>query len=141
MTAISLKAYDFSATNIDGVAIYYQISDNLEKTVSVTSGDSEYAGFVNIPSSVDYLGETYAVSSIGDKAFYYCGNLDAVTIPNSVTEIGKYAFSKCISLPSVVIPNSVITILDDAFSWCENLESVTLPNSLTKIEDRPRKCY
>ena len=50
------------------------------------------------------------VTTIGDRAFYYCKNLKNVTIPNSVTAIGERAFSCCSNLTSVTIPNSVTTI-------------------------------
>jgi len=38
------------------------------------------------------------VTSIGEKAFYYCGNMTAVFIPDSVMSIGRHAFSNCDNL-------------------------------------------
>ncbi|MCQ2333086.1 MAG: leucine-rich repeat protein [Paludibacteraceae bacterium] len=73
------------------------------------------------------------VTSIGERAFAYCGGLTSVTIPNSVTTIGDYAFSGCSGLTSVIIPNSVTTIGNYAFYRCSGLTSVTIPNSVTKI--------
>lgn len=35
------------------------------------------------------------VTSIGEKAFYWCDSLTSVTIPKGVTSIGDEAFSKC----------------------------------------------
>ena len=47
---------------------------------------------MNIPNSV---------TSIGERAFYYCTSLTSVTIPDSVTSIGKEAFYSCTSLKDI----------------------------------------
>ncbi len=49
------------------------------------------------------------VTGIGSDAFYGCGKLTGVAIPDSVTEIGDYAFDRC-SLTSMIIPGSVTEI-------------------------------
>ena len=62
------------------------------------------------------------VTTIGERAFYYCRSLTSVTIPDSVTTIGDHAFYRCSSLTSVAIPDSVTTIGSSAFSWCSSLQ-------------------
>ncbi len=42
-----------------------------------------------------------SVTSIGDRAFWYCSSLTSVTIGDSVTSIGSYAFYYCDSLTKV----------------------------------------
>ena len=74
-----------------------------------------------------------SVTSIGEKAFYYCESLTSVTIPDSVTSISSCTFASCTSLTSVTIPNSVTSIGDDAFYYCTSLTSVTIPDSVTSI--------
>ena len=86
-----------------------------------------------IPSSVTYSGNTYAVTSIGNLAFYDCSGLTSVTIGNSVTFIWDGAFYKCSGLTSISIPNSVTFIDDNAFWGCSGLTSVTIGNSVTSI--------
>ena len=71
------------------------------------------------------------VASIGSYAFYKCGSLINVTIPEGVVSIGKYAFSQC-SLTSVMIPEGVTSIGDSAFSNC-SLTSVTIPEGVISI--------
>ena len=74
-----------------------------------------------------------SVTFIGDYAFYGCGGLTSVTIPNSVTSIGYRAFRYCIGLISVTIPDSVTSIGGGAFYNCSGLTSVTIGNSVTSI--------
>ena len=73
------------------------------------------------------------VTTIGDKAFYFCDSLTSVTIPDSVTTIGYAAFYRCYNLTNVTIPDSVTTIGNEAFNWCTSLTSVTIGDSVTTI--------
>ena len=77
-----------------------------------------------------------SVTTIGDYAFQYCYRLTSVTIPDSVTTIGNVAFASCYSLASVTIGDSVTTIGVAAFSGCGSLTSVTIPDSVTTIGER-----
>ena len=93
---------------------------------TVTSSSPQYSGNVVIPESVTYNGNTYSVTSIGDRAFYYCSGLTSVTIPNSVTSIGEKTFYGCSGLTSITIPNSVTSIGSMAFYECSGLKSVNI---------------
>ena len=137
-------AYDFEK---DG--IFYNILSEEDRTVEVTyiydSGDS-YSGDIVIPQRVINDGKTFAVTTIGDWAFYCCDALTSVSMP-SVTTIGNSAFYVCHALASVSMPvattigngafsgcfltsismPSVTTIGDSAFSGCSTLASVSMP--------------
>ncbi len=80
---------------------------------------------VNIPSSV---------TSIGDRAFFYCSKLTSVTIPSNLTSIGTYAFYSCSALTSISIPSKVTSIGSFAFYQCTSLSSVKIPEGVTSIE-------
>ena len=80
-------------------------------------GSPDATGDITILSNFTVDGNKYSVTSIGNNAFYYCGSLTLVTIPEGVTSIGAMAFCNCSSLTSVTIPNSLTNIGDDAFNY------------------------
>ena len=153
----SLWAFDFESGDL-----YYTITrSSAPYTVEVSDAVLSITSAI-IPETVTYNGTTYSVTSIGEKAFWYCYSLTSVTIPNSVTSIGNRAFDYCRSLTSVTINSDAIvsksysddsTISDifgsqvteyiigddvkkignNAFYDCSSLTSVTIGNSVTSI--------
>lgn len=129
-----------------GVLCYYLNSS--AKTAKVTGPSTLFrGGKIVIPSSIDYNGTTYIVTSIAPYAFSpsidsSSGGLTFVDIPNTVTEIGYSAFEDCRNLESVIIPNSVTSIDFRAFDTCTSLASIVIPNSVATIEEETfRRCY
>lgn len=66
------------------------------------------------------------VTGIGTGAFYWCGFLEEVIIPDTVTSIGDEAFYSCDSLPGITIPDSVSTIEGNPFRNCLQFTAVTV---------------
>ncbi|MBR2301539.1 MAG: leucine-rich repeat domain-containing protein [Bacteroidaceae bacterium] len=129
LCSMTASAYDFEA---DG--IYYKVTSN--NTVSVTrklSDNSMYVGSLVIPELVNYLGNTYKVTSIQDGTFDHCEGITNVILPNSILKIGEIAFRCCKKLVGITIPNSVTTIEGRVFSGCTNLRTVVIGNSLINI--------
>ena len=58
-----------------------------------------------------------SVKSIGDYAFYSCGNLTNITIPAGVTSIENHAFQRCNALTTIVseIPADKLFVTHYAF--------------------------
>lgn len=71
---------------------------------SLVECDKGVIGKVEIPSTIEIEGESYPVSVIARKAFYFCRNISSVIIPNSVKCVEALAFHSC-SLTSVVLPH------------------------------------
>lgn len=82
------------------------------------------------------------VTSIGDRAFYYCTNLKSVDIQGDIPSIREYTFYQCRSLESISLPDSVKSIGEYAFSGCESLTDMTVPKAVTSIgESAFSGCY
>lgn len=92
------------AVVIDG--IYYNlITKGGANVAEVTKNTGDYRGNVVIPSSITYEGSNYLVNAIGKEAFYFCTELNSVSIPESIESIGSGAFYMCTGLTSVHISN------------------------------------
>lgn len=63
------------------------------------------------------------VTTIGEAAFFNCGSMTEVTIPETVQTLGVNAFL-CSDLTTVHIPASVQTIGRDAFCGCHHLTGI-----------------
>jgi hypothetical protein len=118
-------ADDADAISFDKDGFIYQTT-SVDEEVTVT-GTELTSGNLEIPSSVDYDGKTYKVTSIGNSAFYGCSGFTGnLTIPSGVTTIGDYAFQNCSGFTgSLTIPSSVTSIGDYAFYGANSLSGLT----------------
>ena len=119
-----------------GDLIYHVNDDNVSVTVISHVDGSEATGELIIPESVSYGGRDYAVTIIGEEAFYDCYLLTGdLVIPNSVISIERNAFLGCDGFSgTLTIGTSVINIREYAFGYCYGLTGgLTIPNSVTSI--------
>jgi hypothetical protein len=122
LTSLATYAYDFESNGI-----YYTITSDDDKTVEVTTGDTDYSGDVVIPETVTYSDAKYSVNSIIEYAFYGCISLMSVELPASMTSIGDRAFLDCTSLKTVSSYNpKPPTLGSDVFANCP-IETVYVP--------------
>ena len=75
------------------------------------------------------------IETIDEGVFADCDSLAHIDIPNSVTSIGNSAFSECFSLTEIIIPDGVTSIGENAFGWCDNLKYVKIGKGVTVIAD------
>lgn len=73
------------------------------------------------------------LTEICEFAFYGCGNLRDIHIPDGVKVIGRGAFANCSLLSSIRFPHGLKRICRAAFWDCESLTYVNLPDSLERI--------
>ena len=67
-----------------------------------------------------------SIKKIGQKAFYFCLQLEQVNIPNDTVSIGSTAFCGCKKLSKIHIPPKVSDIGFLAFRMCESLTTITV---------------
>ena len=75
----------------------------------------------------------YGITSIGNRAFARCDNLNNVIIPDSIHNLGVESFEHCNGLKNISIPNGA-SLQELAFGSCLNLEKVTIPNDVTNMK-------
>ncbi len=136
--------YNYSLETLNLPARVYSIGNNTfynsaianvtfaENSALVSIGSSAFSGTdliqLNVPAGV---------VSIGDRAFFECGELLEVSFQEGLISIGDYAFAGSNKLTSVSFPASLKTLGASVFYFydydeytCEALESVTFaPNS------------
>ena len=126
----------FLATVIDeennGVQVFNGVLYNNTWEPEGSAIDVSTTGSVTLPSSFEYLGQTYYVKEIGECAFSGCAGITSLTIPEGVRKVGKHACWECTALESVSLPSSLDEIGGSAFYKC-NLSSVTFPKYLHKL--------
>ena len=120
--AASWKSVEIDSRNIHFSSLGNAIFDkNFTKLIRV----SEKAdGTFEIPSDV---------VTIGEDAFSFCRDLDAVIVPPSVKVVGNSAFECCYSLSAISIPASVEAIGDAVFYGDSSLVSIDLPKRIKKM--------
>ena len=98
-------------------------------------GKGTFASFTSL-KTIDF-GTNPILSSIGENAFRYCGELDGnIAFPNTITTIGSFAFYGCASLPSIsfLSVSKLATIGEKAFFGCGALNgTIDFPDSLITI--------
>ena len=73
------------------------------------------------------------VEIIDNYAFFSCGGISSLSIPNTVKSIGEYAFQQCGGLTSLTIPGSVKVIGQGAFAVCTSLKELKLSYGIERI--------
>ena len=140
--AIVEESYSPASSLIDVVidGMCYTL-DEMALTASVRAskeGEPAASGYVTIPASLQYEGETYNVNAIGSNAF--AGNKDIayVAFGKNIETIASYAFSDCSNLEAFSFKegSKLKTIGADAFSLCTSLIKAIIPSGCKTIEAR-----
>lgn len=98
--------------------------------------DDNLAPWYGIRDDIVRVSFPEGMTSIGNLAFYQCGNISSVTVPSSVTEIGNSAFAFCGGIEMLRLGSGVTRIGRAAFSDCYAITSVSLPNGLKSIDTK-----
>lgn len=105
-----------------------------ETTMTASAGAwSPKSEICEIPSHIEYEGQTYTVTAISDNACKNAANLTTVILPETITSIGDYAFYYCKKLASINIPEGVTHIGTYTLSGCDNLAYIVFPGTLATV--------
>lgn len=111
----------------------YSIKSEEEKTCVLTLCPDDKIDVV-VPQEVAYNGTSYKVIEIGIDAFYMCGSLESVILPDGLLAIGSFAFWECRNLKSINLPEGLLSIGSYAFDDCRTLSSIEgFPKTLTNL--------
>lgn len=144
---VTLTGYDSTCKEPDRVLTLPSQIDGY--TVTEISGNAfNGAKFreVTIPASIKKIG-AWAFSScpnltkvtiqgaetLDEAAFYFCSNLESVSLNNEITTIGSNAFAACLKLSSVNLPTKLKTIGESAFLSTKLSGKLVIPSSVTTI--------
>ena len=134
--------------------------DEVQLTSKASFGSyNDLSGDVVIPSTVEWSGKTFRVTSIGYQAFYFNSTITSIVIPEGVTDVGYAAFffakMKHFTLPDSLtyvdtyafnlgygsaytlnkIPSRIEWIGDSGFQNCQ-IENLDLPETLTHLGEK-----
>lgn len=119
----------WKVTGPDGV----QLLTEQNKTNSWDPSYGNVTGDIVLPSTVEYGGKTFRVTSIGYQAFYSNRGITSVVIPEGVTDIGYSAFFMCGALAKVSLPDTVEKVDTYAFNTFVATELNKIPANIQWI--------
>ena len=117
---------------------YQLIKDGKGNEGAMLARGNEWLGELTIPSSINYQGKDYTVSSIQSLAFHNCETLTRVTIPSTVQGIVQYAsmgmdgsnpFLGCTALERIEV--------DDNNKWLRDVDGVLFNKDMTRLYAYP----
>ncbi len=100
---------------------------------TVIDGVTEIGDYAYERSDITGVAIKGSVKSIGEGAFYYCRQLESVSLPEGLEYIGDFAFDHCLQLKEVAIPSSVRRIGESAFCYNQSLETLTIAEGVEEI--------
>ena len=110
-----------------------QLIEDQNKASDYGANYADLTGDVVIPSTVEYGGKTFRVTSIGYQAFRSNQGITSVTIPEGVTDVGYSAFFMCMKLAKVSLPDSLEYVDTYAFNTFIATEFDRVPANLKWI--------
>ena len=66
------------------------------------------------------------ITKIGERAFSNCGNLESITLADTIEEIGSYAFAECSKISEITLPKNLEIIGEGVFMNCTSLKKMNL---------------
>ena len=109
--------YVYTMTKNDDGADTYTLTLTCKGTTDVNIHGYCNAWFKENKDKISQVVINEGARSIGDYAFYGCGALKSVTMPNTITQIGKCAFYNCYCMNDIDL-SKITSIGTSAFNNC-----------------------
>ena len=141
---LALFSLHVSAQTVYYNGLKYNLNGNTAEVIGKDPNSFVINTNVTIPSSMEYGGKQYSVTSIGKEAFKGCSSLASVNIGDNVISIGDSAFEGCSGLTSVHVTDLAawckISFSDNPLKYAHHLyqnsteiKDLVIPNSVTSI--------
>ncbi len=92
-------------------------------------------GTLTLPQTVQYNGETVAVTALGKNVFSENGKIKSVVIPEGYTEIGMNAFSTCLNLKTLQLPSTLKRAFLYSLPDINSKTAVTFNGTMAQLEE------
>lgn len=128
-------------TGYKGTRTEVTVPEKIGKDTVTAIGDSAFCPFAakikpdvkEVRKAITKIILPDTVRSIGRAAFWDCGSLVSVNIPDGVEKIGENTFAECRKLEKIVIPSSVKKIEKRTFFQCDSLRFIAVPEGVEAI--------
>jgi len=127
------RRVEYSISGSCGSGVRWRLDSSDTLTISGSGAMSSGCPWKSYKDQIKRVVIESGVTSIGAEAFWECGSIESIEIPDTVRSIGMQAFVWCRSLRSVVVPEGVTAIHESTFWGCESLEELVLPSTLKTI--------
>lgn len=67
------------------------------------------------------------ITTISEKAYYYCSGIKSIQIPEGVITIYPFAFGYCSAIRSITLPSTIASLGQQCFAQTTALESFYIP--------------
>ena len=98
-----------------GENVFNLCSGTLEFNSNIPDSSMHDSAFNGSEFTFVKIGDS--VQTIGAYAFFECGSIEELQLPNSLTHIGNAAFYSCRGLKSITIPDSVTSMGNTVFAY------------------------
>ena len=125
---VGMTASALEPTGQCGDNVYWTFDETTGELVISGEGEmwDNYQYFIALREKIKTVCIESGVTSICDRAFERCGNIESIELPDSLTSIGKEAFFFCRRIKNIKIPDNVISIGEEAFYACASLTEIVV---------------
>ena len=114
-----------------------QPSQGLEYEVNEDGVSCTVTGIGKCQDLYIHIGDTidgYAVTAIGEGAFYRNDEILGVKMGKNMTQVGDYAFFECLKLQVVAFGDALSHLGQYSFAGCTKIQTLTLPETLVQVD-------